>query len=145
MLDNQHVFIGSYPPAPQRTRAPQTRKVNDRRSLWEPPLDRFFASLFPLKNPCLFRSGLFPYFSRFWNQNYPQITQKSSQNGAENSFLTRHVFFTCFGVFFVFFNVFLHMLFFRECAGTLVFTRDSACRNFHADTGVDYFGSMFSS
>ena len=35
------------------------------------------------------------------------------------------------------------MFIFRECAGALLFTRNSACRNFHADTRVDSFGSIF--
>ena len=31
----------------------------------------------------------------------------------------------------------------REHAGTLLFASDSACRNFVADTGVDFHGSFF--
>ena len=46
-------------------------------------------------------------------------------------------------VVFVYFCIFSVVLFLREHAGTLYFTREYACRHFHANKGVFLFDSVF--
>ena len=46
-------------------------------------------------------------------------------------------------VFFVNFRYFFEVLFLREHAGTLYFTREYACRQFHSNKGVFFFDSVF--
>ena len=47
--------------------------------------------------------------------------------------------------FFVFFCLFSIVLLLREHAGTLYFTREYACRHFHAHKGLDSFDSVIPS